>query len=524
MSSRSQSTRPKPRVIVVPPEAWAARPRLFSALEQALDIEIRPAVDDGRKGAVAAIVFGEGYGVDALPALVLPAASAATPADGGPTLVEFADDDRIDRSVRGTSLEHVPVELHELDAVEAHQVLARVGRSAVWTRAGEVERLGVGVAELGPNETLRARLSGASFLPLLPIVNFLRGVANDPFTSPPLRAAFMFDDPNLHSTSYGFLRYEQLVAESQRVGYHVAFATIPLDLWYASRSAVRLFHAHPDRLSLLVHGNDHLRRELGRPLEQGERRRLLARAMQRVERFERRTGLRIARVMAPPHGAISEALAAELPRFGFDALCVSRPYPWLDAPPGDKPASGWLPIEVVAGGLPVIPRLHLDAGRGELAMRAFLRQPIVLYGHHEDVRDGLDVLEAAAERVRSVGDAAWLPLDRIVETSYDTWVEGTHMRLRLQARRATVALTAGVAELTVETPRLAEGDHISVAGELVDAFPVGVEGGRAIEIRIERDHVPGIAPVGTTRVRPWPAIRRGMTEARDRLLPLRSRT
>ena len=508
MSSRSQSTRPKPRVIVVPPEAWAARPRLFSALEQALDIEIRPAADDGRKGAVAAIVFGEGYGVDALPSLVLPAASAAPPADGGTTLVEFADDGRIDRSVRGTSLEHVPVELHELDAADPHEVLARVGRSAVWIRAGEVERLGVGVAELGPNETLRARLSGASFLPLLPLVNFLRSVANDPFTSPPLRAAFMFDDPNLHSTSYGFLRYKQLVAESQRAGYHVAFATIPLDLWYASRSAVRLFHAHPDRLSLLVHGNDHLRRELGRSVGQDECRRLLARALQRIERFERRTGLRVARVMAPPHGAISEALAAELPRSGFDALCISRPYPWLDALPGDMPASGWLPIEIVAGGLPVIPRMRLDASRGEIAMRAFLRQPIVLYGHHQDVRDGLDVLDAAAERVRTVGDAAWLPLDRIVETSYDTWVDGSHMQLRLQARRATVALPGDVVELTVEARQLAEGDRITVAGELVDTFPVRVEGGRAVEVRVERDRMPGIAPV-RTRVRLWPAVRRG---------------
>src|SRR6185295_14247437 len=99
--------------------------------------------------------------------------------------------------------------------------------------------------------------------------------------------------------------------------------------------------------------------------------------------------------------------AAEMPGAGYDALCVSRPYPWLESAPPGRVLTGWAPIEMVASGLPVISRLHFAAGRDEIVLRAFLRQPVVLYGHHGDVRDGLDVLREAANQVNSVGDVRW---------------------------------------------------------------------------------------------------------------------
>ena len=213
------------------------------------------------------------------------------------------------------------------------------------------------------------------------------------------------------------MHFRALAADAADVGYHAAFATIPLDGWYASRRAVELFNANKETLSLLIHGNDHVRRELGRPLEPAARVALLRQGMRRIERFERRYGIAVARVMAPPHGACSEAMAADLVGLGYDALCVSRPYPWLASPPVDSPLAGWHPTELVAGGLPIIPRLHLDSDRDEIVLRSFLRQPIVLYGHHTDLRAGLTVLrEASAAHVRAaMPDARWRSLEDISE-------------------------------------------------------------------------------------------------------------
>ena len=49
----------------------------------------------------------------------------------------------------------------------------------------------------------------------------------------------------------------------------------------------------------------------------------------------------------------------------------------------------------------------------ELVLRAFLDQPLILYGHHEDVAPGLDVLGEAAEDVNRLGETRWCSLGEI---------------------------------------------------------------------------------------------------------------
>src|SRR3712207_7699471 len=49
------------------------------------------------------------------------------------------------------------------------------------------------------------------------------------WTPAPLRAAIMFDDPNLHWKSYGYIIYPELVEHAKEHNYHAVFATVPLD-------------------------------------------------------------------------------------------------------------------------------------------------------------------------------------------------------------------------------------------------------------------------------------------------------
>ena len=504
-------------VFVDPPSAWESRRRLFTAIQEALEIRIVPRSESRAADANAAIVFDGGDANSGLPTIVLPSIIPATHDE----LMEvtFASHSHVDRALRGASLSHRGTPLGELPSADGHDVVARAGRTPAWISSGSVDRVAVGIAELGPAEPLRNRLAGGSFLPLVSIVDFLRRVTPRLFTLPPLRAAFLFDDPNLHSTRYGYLDYKQLAIDARQAGYHVAFATIPLDAWYASRTAVDLFKSNADVLSLLIHGNDHVRRELARPLERNGRRALLAQGLRRIERFERRYGIPVARVMAPPHGACSEAMAEEMTALGYDALCISRPYPWLESPPPGRVLAGWRPTEIVASGLPVIPRLHFSANRDEIVLRAFLRQPIVLYGHHGDVRDGLEVLREAAAQVNATGDVRWTSLEEIVTSSYGTRVVGKRLYVRLDTRRASVLVPEGVYELVVELPPSDPPERIAVDGQTLSKFPIVVGMGRRVEVRLERGDTGDLTDVRVPRPHIWPYARRGLAETRDMLLP-----
>jgi len=55
----------------------------------------------------------------------------------------------------------------------------------------------------------------------------------------------------------------------------------------------------------------------------------------------------------------------------------------------------------------VIPRIPLTSSDADLALRAFLGHPLIVYGHHEDVAAGLEPLADVAARVNRLGDVRW---------------------------------------------------------------------------------------------------------------------
>ena len=100
-----------------------------------------------------------------------------------------------------------------------------------------------------------------------------------------MRAAFVFDDPNLRWRSYGFIDYRRLLAHADAHGYHVAMAMIPLDAGAAARRDARAVRASGrDRLSLVFHGNDHVKHELLAPARRrAPRSRMAAQAVRRID-------------------------------------------------------------------------------------------------------------------------------------------------------------------------------------------------------------------------------------------------
>jgi hypothetical protein len=423
-----------------------------------------------------------------------------------------------------------------LRPAEGAAVLASGSGGPLWIREGGRDRVAVAPEPLEPGAPLLGLLSPERWLSLLPLLHFLREVAA-PLTwaPPPLRATFLVDDPNLHRPRYGYVSYPELVEHADEHGYHVAFAMVPIDGWRAHPAAARLFRERGDRLSLVVHGNDHLKRELARPRGEAETLAMLAQARRRMDAFERRAGVTVARVMTPPHGACSRETMVELPRLGFEAACVSRPFPWLNGPPPGRTLAAWEPATFVTAGTPVVPRIPIAQAAAELPLRAFLDQPLVVYGHHEDFAGGLDLLADLAGRVNGLGEVRWEGLTGICRSNYATRAEDGVLALRAYSRRMDVRAPDGVEAVRVEVAAPEEppawdgavlgGERreLREAGETwtTDRVPLGGRG----RVEVALPHPAPVDPAAAPRRRtgPWPVARRVLVEARDRVAPLRRR-
>ena len=204
--------------------------------------------------------------------------------------------------------------------------------------------------ELPAGEVLRDVLLYRKPVCVVALLAFLRELTRpEGRMPPPLRASIVFDDPNLRWRSYGYIDYRRLLEHADEHDYHVAMAMIPLDAVRPHRGTVELFRRHSNRLSLVYHGNDHIKRELMVPPMSAAADALAAQAIRRVSRFEHQHGVRVDRVMMPPHGLCSEVMTAALGRVGFDALSAIHPLPWTERPPIDHLPTGMAPAQFVRG-------------------------------------------------------------------------------------------------------------------------------------------------------------------------------
>jgi hypothetical protein len=529
---------------VTPAQQLESRPRLFAALESALPVrfEGRAAGTFGDLDAV--LVLGDGNSAPLVAPAGLPSLTLELPEPPGPggaldnvCTAELGLDPRL----RGAALpdQRLGAAMRQAWANpgdEGVTIFAACDGIPTWTRNRKSERALLIPAELGPREALRERLCDGRSAALLPLLHFLRARTESIRWQPPAaRASLLFDDPNLHWPTYGFVKLAELGAHARVHGYHVALATVPLDAWFAHRAALRALRESDGAISLLVHGNDHDGGELGRVATEADAVSLAAQARRRVEAFGRRTGITVDQVMVPPHEACSQATLSGLRRCGFEAITMTRPYPWVEfephswlARPEDAGALvGWAPAEFVEG-VPILLR-HPIAGRSraELNLRAFLDQPLILYGHHEDALGGPQALLDVVEEVNGLGPTKWCSLSEIAATSFETRRAGSRLAIRLLTRKARVEVPAGVETLTIEllaTGLAPEQQTLRVNGKEADpGEPLTVQPGSSLEIILSPVDAVDPAMVPPPRRRPLAVARRLASEGRDRLQPLAAR-
>lgn len=524
---------PTPATIgVVPPAALRQRPRLFSALEALFEARFEEREAGQEAGLDAALVFGGPPAAEEARVPVLRyALSDERPPAAPESVVTFGRADSVDVRLRG----------RELSEGGLGTIRARLdgGEPLAWDRAGPVwasdrpdaETALVAPRELGHDEPLRDRLSAGRFLELAPLVHLLRRATGyDGWRRPPSRAAFVFDDPNLHWRSYGYIRFAELARNAREHGYHAAMAIIPLDCWYAHPSAARHFRPG-EPLSLTMHGNDHVFHELGLRVEVPDAVPLFEQAVRRVSGLERRAPLHVDRVMVPPHEVCSDEMMESMLQPGIEAVCRA-PVWWREWSPERIRTARWTMSEMSPSGAPVLGRHKVadPRSRDEVLLNVFLDQPAILYGHHVDVADGYGLLEEAAARLNAVEGLTWASLGSIARSNSSTRTDGDVLRVRLFSRAGAVDVEPGTRAIRVELPfyeryesdlLVSGGRAFEIASEdgaVCATIPVD-DGVTCVEMRLVRREE-GPASEERRRLAPRAVARRASRELRDRAHPL----
>ena len=415
-------------------------------------------------------------------------------------------------------------------------ILASKSDAPVWaTQDSEGLRhhyVATPVPELNDGEPLFQYFHGRQFLKLLPLVLFVRALTDDKgWEQPPLHACFMLDDPNLHWRTYGFVNFSDIAAHAELHNYHVSFATIPLDTWFVHKPTAALFKEHRDQLSLLIHGNDHIAQELARPYVDDELSANLRQALRRIEEFERRSGVEVSKVMAPPHGACSERALAAMAHLGFEAASISRgSLRHYNGGANWVRILGMKPSDIIAG-LPVFYRFPLsESCHNSVLIAALLHQPIIAVGHHQDVAEGLQLLADLSGFVNSLGTVYWTDMKRIARSHYAQRFDGGILRVRMFTGHIQMNLPDGASQLWVERPWVQVAESLPLAWRIAgDASewrlcdpnePIPVLPRQRIEICSGPPRLPFVDTKNLRNFHLWPVARRQLTEARDRLTPV----
>jgi hypothetical protein len=403
-------------------------------------------------------------------------------------------------------------------------------------RAGDakVSVVASGPPEVGEKQTVYQLFNRRGWLQMLPFFHFLKQLTRDEnWEAPPIRACLMFDDPNLHWPTYGFINLPEIARHARELNYHVSFAMVPMDGWFVNSRVSALFKENKDFISLCMHGNDHTYLELGAPLNAEDFTKKLAQGLRRIDRFEKKSGVPVSRVMVPPYGAFREDVANPMLNLGYEATCLSRAS--LTSWNKEKawmPSFGHPVAEFVGNGLPIVPRHVMAPGHeGTYRLAAFLNQPIIPHGHHQDCAKGLGLLDSAAASINGLGKVIWSDMASLSRSNYLLRRAGGTLTVKMLSRRCTIPTGGDVKEIVVERPWMNGNVEKLICRQQDKTFSsseaerlskaVTLPGQGAVELIAPAPTAMDYREVKSPRFQFWPRTRRVLSEVRDRIAPFK---
>jgi hypothetical protein len=489
---------------------------------QVFDVTLEDAQDGREDKYDAFISFGRMRSAvnDSRPYLLFADGKAIASGDE----IQFSASPLVPRAFRGATLSDPSLsQLSSIEAPAGFEVLAKCGRNPAWLRSrdGMTHISAISLPKSGEGDLPYRIFSSACWFSTLPLLTWLKTITEEDFSAPPLRASVIIDDPNLHSRYYGFIDYRSLGLDAEQQNYHAAIATIPLDAWYSNRTAVRYFSENQRRLSLMIHGNNHLHGELAQHTVPERALSNVRQGIQRIRSLEARSGLRVSRVMAAPHGACNQANGRAMLLAGYEAACISTGSlkTW-------NPEVHWQPgfglwMAYPLGGLPVFHRQGPAGARINARLMAFLDQAVIFTIHHTDFRDGFDVIGKLAAAVNEIGSPVWANMTTLARSNFRFRRRGDHIDVTSYSYQFELLGAADCRTLAITIPWLGRTDLDLRSSEKCYL------GNYELRSTVANDNLMVQCVPTDNELRDlevpfsiWPWVRRSLTEGRDRLLPL----
>lgn len=251
---------------------------------------------------------------------------------------------------------------------------------------------------------------------------FLRYAAGErAWHTPANYANFTVDDPWLREP-YGHVNFHALLEQARQHRFHATIALIPWNFDRSQPTVVRLFRDHPDLLSIAIHGNDHVHQEFGpllsHPLE--EQVQNAEQALARMAAFSRLTHIPYDRIMIFPHSISPVATLSILHRNNYLATVNSLNVPSdVSAPSGLEFALRTDTLQFAS--FPSLRRYSAETNipPSQLAIDAFLGNPILFYAHESFFASGMTAFNNTADLVNRIQPSTeWRSLGDIVQHLY----------------------------------------------------------------------------------------------------------
>jgi hypothetical protein len=260
------------------------------------------------------------------------------------------------------------------------------------------------------------------FAGVAPVMMFLRYAAGEKaWHAPAQYANLTVDDPWLREP-YGNLDYGDLAAQMKLHNFHTTVAFIPWNFDRSEPAVAALFRANPERFSVAIHGNNHNHREFDSyakaPLDAQSA--SLKQALARMELFSRNTGVHYDPVMIFPHAVSPAETFGRLKELNYWATTNSENVP-LGSNEPDDPLFPLRPETLAFNNFLSIKRVSAEVpvSKTNLAIDAFLGNPLLLYVHQEYFSPGADAFNSVADTINRIAPGTqWSSLGHIVQHLY----------------------------------------------------------------------------------------------------------
>ncbi len=263
----------------------------------------------------------------------------------------------------------------------------------------------------------------AHFMQIVPLMMFMRYAASDEaWHNPHNYANLVIDDPCLQEP-YGNLNFGELLTHLEAHNYHTTIATVPGRCYSQAEPGVaQLFLDHPDRYSLVIHGNNHEPcPEFTDAIPLGHQKADLEEALRRMDIHQALTGVPYGRIMIFPCKLAGESTLPLLKELNYVATINTQNTP-LSGTTSTAWDFGMHPAIMDYGNYAIVTR-HWQTN-SPYPFDLFRDKPVFLYGHQEDFGTGtglpgIGAYDGIADSINSVeGGVTWHSLDYIIKRLY----------------------------------------------------------------------------------------------------------